>query len=118
MLEGPSGRLATYHQLPAVVQGALITAVGSSFPELSGTVLATLLHGTFDLWVVSVVGSALFNILIISDESGLVGGAWSRGAFSCSKTCRFTSRRWPYRCSPSLSRPSTPRFRIRIAWDS
>lgn len=74
MLERASRRLSVYHQLPAVVQGAVITAIGSSFPELSSTVLATLLHGTFDLGVASVVGSALFNILVIPGVSGLVGG--------------------------------------------
>jgi len=74
VLERSSRRLAVYYQLPAVVQGAVITAIGSSFPELSSTVLATLLHGTFDLGVASVVGSALFNILVIPGVSGLVGG--------------------------------------------
>lgn len=74
ILERSSRRLATYHQLPAAVHGAVITAVGSSFPELSSTVLATLVHDTFDLGVASVVGSALFNILVIPGVSGLVGG--------------------------------------------
>lgn len=74
LLERSSRQLASYHQLPAAVQGAVITAVGSSFPELSSTVLATLLHGTFDLGVAAVVGSALFNILVIPGVSGLVGG--------------------------------------------
>lgn len=74
MLERGSRRLSSYHQLPPVVQGAVITAIGSSFPELSSTVLATLIHGTFDLGVAAVVGSALFNILVIPGVSGLVGG--------------------------------------------
>lgn len=89
MLEGASRRLATYHQLPAVVQGALITAVGSSFPELSSTVLATLLHGTFDLGVAAVVGSALFNILIIPGVSGLVGGRMESGRLLVFKDVQF-----------------------------
>ncbi len=89
MLEGASRRLAAYHQLPAVVQGAVITAVGSSFPELSSTVLATLLHGTFDLGVSSVVGSALFNILIIPGVSGLVGGRMESGRLLVFKDVQF-----------------------------
>lgn len=64
-LESASRRLATHYQLPPVVQGGVITAVGSSFPELSSTVLSTLLHGTFDLGVAAIVGSAIFNILVI-----------------------------------------------------
>jgi cation:H+ antiporter len=73
VLETASERLAVYYRLPPVVQGAVIAAVGSSFPELSSTVLATLLHGTFDLGVSAIVGSAIFNILVIPGISGLVG---------------------------------------------
>jgi len=56
------------------VQGAVIAAVGSSFPELSSVVLATLVHGEFDLGVSAIVGSAIFNILVIPAVSGFVGG--------------------------------------------
>lgn len=89
ILERSSRRLATYHQLPAVVHGAVITAVGSSFPELSSTVLATLVHGTFDLGVASVVGSALFNILVIPGVSGLVGGRINSGRLLVFKDVQF-----------------------------
>jgi len=89
MLERSSHRLATYYQLPAVVQGAVITAIGSSFPELSSTVLATLIHGTFDLGVASVVGSALFNILVIPGVSGLVGGRIESGRLLVFKDVQF-----------------------------
>jgi cation:H+ antiporter len=74
MLEDASRQLSDYHQLPAAVQGAVVTAIGSSFPEVSAAVLAPLIHGTFDLGVASVVGSALFNVLVIPGVSGLVGG--------------------------------------------
>jgi len=89
LLERASHRLSVYHQLPAVVQGAVITAIGSSFPELSSTVLATLLHGTFDLGVASVVGSALFNILVIPGVSGLVGGRLESGRLLVFKDVQF-----------------------------
>ena len=89
MLERSSRRLAGYYQLPAVVQGAVITAIGSSFPELSSTVLATLLHGTFDLGVASVVGSALFNILVIPGVSGLVGERLESGRLLVFKDVQF-----------------------------
>jgi cation:H+ antiporter len=80
VLDRASSRLAAYYQLPPVVQGAVIAAIGSSFPELSSTVLATLVHGTFDLGVSAIVGSAIFNILVIPGIAGFVGGrlAWSR----------------------------------------
>ncbi|MCF8025194.1 MAG: sodium:calcium antiporter [Desulfobacteraceae bacterium] len=72
-LESAACRLAAYYRLPAVVQGSIIMAVGSSFPELSSTVIATLLHGTFELGVAVIVGSAIFNILVIPGLSGLIG---------------------------------------------
>ncbi|MEW5859940.1 MAG: sodium:calcium antiporter [Cyanobacteriota bacterium] len=73
MLEKSAERLASYYQLPPIVQGAVIEAVGSSFPELSSTVIATLIHGEFELGVSAIVGSAIFNILVIPGISGLVG---------------------------------------------
>jgi cation:H+ antiporter len=73
LLETASERIAAYYQLPAIVQGAVIAAVGSSFPELSSTVVATLLHGEFELGVAAIVGSAIFNILVIPGLAGLSG---------------------------------------------
>ncbi|MDZ7811438.1 MAG: sodium/calcium exchanger protein [Arhodomonas sp.] len=72
LLERASERLAAYYRLPDIVQGAVVVAVGSSFPELSTTVISTLVHGEFELGVAAIVGSALFNILIIPAVSGLV----------------------------------------------
>ena len=73
LLEGAAERLSTYHRLPATVQGAVVVAIGSSFPELSATVIATLVHGKFDLGVAAIVGSAIFNVLVIPGLSGLIG---------------------------------------------
>lgn len=74
-LESSSQRLSRYYGLPPAVHGAVVVAVGSSFPELSSTVLATLIHGEFELGLSAVIGSAIFNILVISGLSGL----FSRG---------------------------------------
>ncbi len=71
LLESASERLAAYYSLPEIVQGAIVVAIGSSFPELSTTVISTLVHGEFELGVAAIVGSALFNILIIPAASGL-----------------------------------------------
>ncbi len=73
-LETASEQLAVYYRLPAVVQGAVVAAVGSSFPELSTTVISTLLHGEFELGVAAIVGSAIFNVLVIPGLAGVVGG--------------------------------------------
>jgi cation:H+ antiporter len=74
-LAGSSGGLARHYHLPAALQGALIAAVGSSMPELSSTVLSTVLHGAFDLGVATIVGSAIFNVLVIPAVAALAGGA-------------------------------------------
>ncbi|MFG6136690.1 sodium:calcium antiporter [Halomonas sp. B23F22_10] len=71
LLETSSERLAAHYRLPDIVQGAIVVAVGSSFPELSTTVISTLVHGEFELGVAAIVGSALFNILVIPAVSGL-----------------------------------------------
>jgi cation:H+ antiporter len=72
LLETAAERLSIHYELPDIVQGAIVVAVGSSFPELSTTVLSAAIHGEFDLGVSAVVGSALFNILVIPGLAGLV----------------------------------------------
>lgn len=70
-LESSSEKLSAHYELPPLVQGAVVLAIGSSFPELSTAVLATLLHGEFELGVAAIVGSALFNVLMIPALAGL-----------------------------------------------
>lgn len=64
-LEAASHRLGTYYRLPDVVKGSVITAVASSFPELATAVLAIPVHADFELGLAAIIGSAIFNILII-----------------------------------------------------
>ena len=59
LLETASERLSEHYKLPPVVQGAIVVAVGSSFPELSTTVISTLIHGEFQLGVAAIVGSVV-----------------------------------------------------------
>jgi len=72
LLESSAEKLSRYYELPDIVQGAVVVAVGSSFPELSTTVLSTLVHGEFELGVAAIVGYAIFNILVIPGVSGLM----------------------------------------------
>jgi cation:H+ antiporter len=71
LLESSSETLAAHYEMPPLVQGSIVLAVGSSFPELSTAVLATALHGEFELGVTADVGSALFNVLMIPALAGL-----------------------------------------------
>jgi cation:H+ antiporter len=69
-LERAADHLSAHYGLPAVVQGSVVVAVGSSFPELASVVL-TALSGSFAMGVGAIVGSAIFNVLVIPAASGL-----------------------------------------------
>ncbi|WP_435102031.1 sodium:calcium antiporter [Halarchaeum sp. P4] len=69
-LEESAEHLSAYYGLPAVVQGSIVVAIGSSFPELASVVF-TALAGTFDMGVGAIVGSAIFNILVIPAVAGI-----------------------------------------------
>jgi cation:H+ antiporter len=69
-LEASSERLAAYYGLPEVVQGAIVVAVGSSFPELA-TVVVAAIGGSMPLGVGAIVGSAIFNVLVIPAVAGI-----------------------------------------------
>ena len=72
LLERSAENLSLHYGLPPVVHGAIVVAIGSSFPELSSVVVAAL-SGEFDLGVGAIVGSAIFNLLVIPAVSGLSG---------------------------------------------
>ncbi|WP_144905442.1 sodium:calcium antiporter [Halobellus captivus] len=69
-LESSAEHLSAYYGLPPVVQGSIVVAIGSSFPELASVVF-TALAGTFNMGIGAIVGSAIFNILVIPALSGL-----------------------------------------------
>ena len=71
LLETAAARLSRHYGLPVAVHGAVVVAVGSSFPELSSVVISTLVHGEFSLGVGAIVGSAIFNLLVIPAVSAL-----------------------------------------------
>lgn len=71
-LERSSGELAQHYALPRLVQGALIAAIGSSAPELASAIISTVRYGEFELGVGVIVGSAVFNILVIPSLSALI----------------------------------------------
>lgn len=72
-LEGAANRLCDRYAIPEIVQGTLVAAVASSLPEVVGSMLSTVLHGDFELGVAIVVGSAIFNVLVIPGLS-----SWKR----------------------------------------
>lgn len=69
-LESSAEELSGYYGLPPVIQGSVVVAVGSSFPELASVVF-TALAGVFDMGVGAIVGSAIFNVLVIPALAGV-----------------------------------------------
>jgi len=63
--ERAAEQLSRYYGLPVAVHGAIVVAVGSSFPEISSVVISTVVHDEFSLGVGAIVGSAIFNLLVI-----------------------------------------------------
>ena len=67
---------ATYiqerHQIPESVKAAIIDAIASSFPEFCVAVIAVVMLGRAEVGISSIVGSALYNVLIIPAAAGLV----------------------------------------------
>ena len=64
-LEDASHRLALHYRIPDVVKGSVLTAVSSSLPELMTALLAIQVHNDFELALSAIVGSAIYNILVI-----------------------------------------------------
>jgi cation:H+ antiporter len=69
--ERAASHLSKYYGLPVAVHGAVVVAVGSSFPEISSIAISTVVHGEFALGVGAIVGSAIFNLLVIPALSAL-----------------------------------------------
>ncbi len=62
-------------KLPSDVAGASLMAIGSSAPELFIALMAVLIGGDHgDIGVGTIVGSAIFNILVITGASAVVAG--------------------------------------------
>lgn len=68
-LEDACHELALFYGLPDSVKGSTVMAISSSFPELVTVILATGVHGDFELGLATIIGSAVFNILVIPGTS-------------------------------------------------
>lgn len=58
--------------LPESIKAAVIDAIASSFPEFCVAVIAVILLGRAEVGISTIVGSALYNVLIIPAAAGLV----------------------------------------------
>lgn len=77
-------------KMPNDVAGASLMAVGSSAPELSIAIFAVALGGNHaNVGIGTIVGSAVFNILVITGISALVAGSLSIKAGSVERDVGF-----------------------------
>ncbi len=60
------------HEIPQSIKAAVIDAVASSFPEFCVAVIAVIMIGRAEVGISSIVGSALYNVLVIPAAAGLV----------------------------------------------
>ena len=74
LLQSSSKKLSFHYGIPPVIHGTIVLAIGSSFPELSSAVLSILIHQEFELGLSTIIGSAVFNILVIPSVSGIISG--------------------------------------------
>tara|TARA_R110000751_G_scaffold91266_3_gene178963 strand:- start:162742 stop:163761 length:1020 start_codon:yes stop_codon:yes gene_type:complete len=70
-LEDACHELSLYYGLPDSVKGSTVMAISSSFPELVTIILAAGIHRDFELGLATIIGSAVFNILVIPAASVL-----------------------------------------------
>lgn len=72
VLERATGQLADHYDLPGDVRGAVVTALGASFPEFVATVVAVVRYDSVELAVGIVVGAAVFKVLVVPAASALL----------------------------------------------
>ena len=64
-LEESTHRLAQHYRIPDAAKGSILLATSSSMPELVTAMLAFPVHGDFELGMSAIIGSAIYNILVI-----------------------------------------------------
>ncbi len=64
---------STAHKLriPASVAGATLMAIGSSAPEFFTSFSSAVFQGVFDIGLITIIWSAIFNVLVITGLSGI-----------------------------------------------
>ncbi len=93
------------HDIPQSIKAAVIDAIASSFPEFCVAVIAVLMIGRAEVGIASVVGSALYNVLVIPAAAGLVAASpmviskevvWRDNIFYLAVTILLCAMLWLY----------------------
>ncbi|ERG89272.1 MAG: Ca2+/Na+ antiporter [Halorubrum sp. J07HR59] len=65
VVEGSTSKISDHFGVSQAIQGGLIAAVATSFPELAITVISVVVLGEFGIGAGALIGTAIFNILVI-----------------------------------------------------
>ena len=93
------------HNIPQSIKAAVIDAIASSFPEFCVAIIAVLMIGRAEVGIASVVGSALYNVLVIPAAAGLVAATpmvisrevvWRDNIFYLGVTILLCAMLWIY----------------------
>lgn len=75
VVESTSQTISDHYGVSQAIQGSLIVAVATSFPELAIIVISVLLLGEFGVGAGALIGTAIFNILVIPGAVALTSGS-------------------------------------------
>lgn len=65
IVESTTSKVSDHYGVSQAIQGGLIVAVATSFPELAIIVISVLILGEFGIGAGALIGTAVFNILVI-----------------------------------------------------
>ena len=81
IVEASTSAISDHFGVSQAIQGGIIAAVATSFPELAITVISVLVLGEFGVGAGALIGTAVFNILVIPGAVTVTSGdtATTRG---------------------------------------
>jgi cation:H+ antiporter len=74
VVETTTSKISDHFGVSQAIQGGLIVAVATSFPELAIIVLSVLVLGEFGVGAGALIGTAVFNILVIPGAVAVLAG--------------------------------------------
>ncbi|MDZ5812257.1 sodium:calcium antiporter [Halorubrum sp. AD140] len=74
VIESTTSKISDHFGVSQAVQGGLIVAAATSFPELAIIVISVLVLGEFGVGAGAIIGTAVFNILVIPAAVAITSG--------------------------------------------
>jgi cation:H+ antiporter len=74
VVEESTSKLSKRFGLSQAIQGGIVAAIATSFPELAITVMSVVLLGEFGIGAGALIGTAIFNLLVIPSLVTIITG--------------------------------------------